>query len=95
MGLSHHPSNSLPTRFPIGARYVIEGRGGQDGHFCVSARYVILPGGRRIKLPADTGELPAVSAQPARRRGRNGAKSQHLLAKKIFRLTGTRRQQRH
>ena len=38
----------LPSRFPIGTRYVIEGRGGH-----VHLRYLEFPDGRQIKLPAD------------------------------------------
>ncbi|MEN3379717.1 MAG: hypothetical protein V7604_5072 [Hyphomicrobiales bacterium] len=38
----------LPSRFPVGTRYVIEGRGGH-----VHLRYLEFPDGRQIKLPAD------------------------------------------
>ena len=38
----------LPSRFPVGTRYVIEGRGGH-----VYLRYLEFPDGRQIKLPAD------------------------------------------
>jgi hypothetical protein len=38
----------LPSRFPVGTRYVIEGRGGY-----VHLRYLEFPDGRQIKLPAD------------------------------------------
>lgn len=40
--------SSLPSRFPVGTRYVIEGR---SGH--VHLRYLEFPDGRHIKLPAD------------------------------------------
>ncbi len=43
----------LPRRFPVGATYVIEGYGAQEGDLRVIARYVVLPGGRRINVPAD------------------------------------------
>jgi hypothetical protein len=38
----------LPSRFPVGTRYVIEGRGGH-----VHLRYLEFPDGRQIKLPTD------------------------------------------
>jgi hypothetical protein len=38
----------LPSRFPVGTRYVIEGR---EGHICL--RYLEFPDGRKVDLPAD------------------------------------------
>jgi hypothetical protein len=46
-------SSRLPRRFPVGARYVVEGFGGEEGGLRVIARYVVLPGGQRINVPAD------------------------------------------
>jgi hypothetical protein len=40
-------SSRLPRRVPVGAKYVVEGYGGEE-ELRVIARYVILPGGRRI-----------------------------------------------
>jgi hypothetical protein len=37
----------LPSRFPVGTRYVIEGLRGR-----ISLRYVEFPDGRRLDLPA-------------------------------------------
>jgi hypothetical protein len=48
----------LPRRFPVGAKYVVEGYGGEQGNFRVIARYVVLPGGRRINVPADLTSPP-------------------------------------
>jgi hypothetical protein len=45
MGLQH-----LPERFPVGTRYVVEGRAGEGG-FLVHSRYLELPDGRRLALP--------------------------------------------
>ena len=41
----------LPKRFPVGTKYVIEGRCDEEGVFRTSARYVLLPNGRHIDLP--------------------------------------------
>jgi hypothetical protein len=61
----------LPRRFPIGSKYVVEGRGGGDGNLRVFSRYVALPDGRRIDLPADLiGATRPRSATPAPRRER-------------------------
>ena len=47
-------SAHLPRRLPAGTRYVVEGRAGAKGLFQVSARYVVLPNGRRLDLPKAT-----------------------------------------
>ena len=46
-------ANRLPDQFPIGTKYVVEGRGGGDGNLRVFSRYIVMPDGRRIDLPAD------------------------------------------
>jgi len=45
-------SSRLPRRFPVDAKYVVEGYGGEKGNLRVIARYVVLPGGRRINIAA-------------------------------------------
>jgi hypothetical protein len=60
-------SARLPRRFPVGTRYVVEGRTGAKGLFQVSARYVVLPNGRRFDLPAK-----AASGGSRARRRRHG-----------------------
>lgn len=57
-------SAHLPRRLPAGTRYVVEGRAGAKGLFQVSARYVVLPNGRRLDLPTKA----AKSRSRARRR---------------------------
>jgi hypothetical protein len=37
----------LPSRFPVGTRFVIEGRGGH-----IHLQYLEFPDGRQIELPA-------------------------------------------
>jgi hypothetical protein len=61
---SNYRPSQLPRRFPVGATYVVEGVGGAEGHLRVIARYVVLPGGRRINIPA----LRLVSPIPSRNR---------------------------
>jgi hypothetical protein len=38
----------LPSRFPVGTRYVIEGRAGH-----IMLRYLEFPDGRHLELPVD------------------------------------------
>jgi hypothetical protein len=43
----------LPSRFPVGTRYVIEGRGGDEGRLRIHLRYLEFPDGRHLDLPVD------------------------------------------
>jgi hypothetical protein len=86
-------TKSLPKRFPVGARYVVEGRGDEDGQLRVFSRYVVLPGGQRINIPSDLSQLPGLSAHAPRHRRRN--RPARMAAKKIMRGAGTTRQQRN
>ena len=52
MAPSNYRPSQLPRRFPVGATYVVEGVGGAEGHLRVIAHYVVLPGGRRVNIPA-------------------------------------------
>jgi hypothetical protein len=62
-------ASRIPSRFPVGTRYVIEGRAGR-----ISLRYLEFPDGRKVHLPADLAAR-AKSRAPARRReGRNPAR---------------------
>jgi hypothetical protein len=108
---SHLPKacgrRGLPKRFPVGATYVVEGSGGENGHLRVFSRYVVLPGGRRINLGANLGvDFGANFSGPAsprvRRRSpnrgesqaQNGRKRRPARAKKIMLAGGTTRQHR-
>jgi hypothetical protein len=91
-------SNSLPRSFPVGAKYVVEGYGGENGDLQVSCRYVVLPDGKRINLPADgsAGSAPASARRTARDRSRSqgSAKARSARAKKILVGAGTAKQRR-
>jgi hypothetical protein len=92
-------SNRLPKSFPVGAVYVVEGRGGDYGRLSVSARYVIMPGGERIDVPAKPREA---AAAPVRRRlqpvssGRPAARPKRFSrrTKKFVAAVGTAAQAR-
>ena len=54
--------NRLPSRFPVGTRYVIEGRGGR-----IRLRYLEFPDGRKVDLPADLAASTSSRGGAARR----------------------------
>jgi hypothetical protein len=78
-------SSRLPNRFPIGTRYVIEGRGG-----LIHLRYLEYPDGQRVALPLEggarrgAGELRRGAITPRRRRPER--------SKKILQSDGTVRE---
>jgi hypothetical protein len=51
----------LPSRFPVGTRYVIEARGGR-----IHLRYLEFPDGRHIELPSDLASRASSRAGRAR-----------------------------
>ena len=61
-------SSRLPRRFPVGARYVVEGYGGEKGNLRLIARYVVLPGGRRINIPAANLSPAGIACRPTAQR---------------------------
>jgi len=65
----------LPER-PVGATYVVEGFGGEEGNFRVIARYIVLPGGHRINVPDDLSSPLAPRAAAFRRRASTKKKCQ-------------------
>jgi hypothetical protein len=58
-------ADDLPSRFPVGTRYVVEGSGGGRGRLRIHLRYLEFPDGRHVELPVD----------PARRRRSNRRRS--------------------
>ncbi|MBI2714261.1 MAG: hypothetical protein HYX37_07370 [Rhizobiales bacterium] len=44
-----YSSNRLPSRFPVGTKFVIEGKRGGDGQ--VFSRYLEFPDGTCLRLP--------------------------------------------
>jgi hypothetical protein len=89
-------ADRLPKVFPVGATYVVEGHGGEHGKLQVESRYILLPTGQRINVPAE--ELLSASSRGSSRRRRqrvapSQAKSQaQQPRKKIVSRGGTARQ---
>jgi hypothetical protein len=91
--------NRLPKAFPVGAVYVVEGKGGEHGRLKVSARYVVMPGGKRINVPPRQRETASGSGRRRLRlvsSNRRGARPKQLSrgSKKFVVAAGTTRQAR-
>ena len=91
-----HLSPLLPDQLPIGASYVVEGYGGESGNLRVISRYVLMPDGRRINVPADFGlQVPQRRTAPRRNRLQRKAKGRApVTRKKILAERGTPRRSR-
>jgi hypothetical protein len=48
----------LPSRFPVGTRYVIEGQPNQNGELQITSRYLVLPNGTHLDLRVDDNTGP-------------------------------------
>ncbi len=66
----------LPSRFPVGTRYIVEGEPGKGGKLRIVSRYVVMPSGVRYDLmtPTDPARNPAELARKART-GKSSVKS--------------------
>jgi len=67
-------TTGLPSRFPVGTKFVIEGRPGGKGQ--VYSRYLEFPDGTRVRLPKH-GEKPKAAPQRPLRRPR-GARTRRI-----------------
>jgi hypothetical protein len=67
-------SSRLPSRFPVGTKFVIEGKRGREGQVQVFSRYLEFPDGTFFPLPVSP--LKRKSA-PAGRRARRSRSRGH------------------
>jgi hypothetical protein len=58
----------LPSRFPVGTRFVIEGSGGDKGRLRVHSRYIKFPDGRQVDVPGDLAASSGARSTLRRRR---------------------------
>ena len=65
---------SLPDDFPIGTRYVVEGKSNAKGVLRVCARFVVFPDGRRIDLPLEMVVAPPLSPRATAAHARRSRK---------------------
>jgi len=61
-------TDRLPSRFPVGTRYVVEGRQGGEGRLHIHLRYLEFPDGRQVELPLDLAERTRSRGLRSRRR---------------------------
>jgi len=59
-------SNRLPSRFPVGTKFVIEGQPRGEGQVQVYSRYLEFPDGTFFRLPAKSGPRP--DTRPGKRK---------------------------
>ena len=57
----------LPSHFPAGTRYVIEGRPGKSGQLQIVSRQLILPNGQQIEVSPTSYERPRAARLKRRR----------------------------
>lgn len=67
-----HRSNRLPSRFPVGTKYVIEGKPRGEGQMQVYTRHLEFPDGTLVPLPMHLAQRkPAGNRRPVRSGGRH------------------------
>jgi hypothetical protein len=47
----------LPKRFPVGTKYVVEGKSHGEGQVQIFSRYLVFPDGSCLDLPSDAAEF--------------------------------------
>ena len=59
-GVMSYRTNRLPNRFPVGTKFVIEGKRSGKGQVQVYSRYLEFPDGTFLRLPnRPAGPVPA------------------------------------
>ena len=62
-----YSASRLPSRFPVGTKFVIEGRRAGEGQVQVFSRYLEFPDGTCIRLPKRPGKRKAAVGRRTRR----------------------------
>jgi hypothetical protein len=63
----------LPNRFPVGTKFVIEGRRAEEGQVQVFKRFLEFPDGTHVRLPARPAKRKSVADTRRHRRARQAA----------------------
>ena len=66
-----HSLDRLPRRFPVGTKFVIEGKRGREGQTQVFSRYLEFPDGTFFPLPVRPAKRNSASAGRRARRLRS------------------------
>ena len=69
----------LPSRFPVGTHYIVEGEPGKGGKLRIVSRYVVMPSGIRYDLmpPAGRARKPADLARKGHSRTPRPGSTEH------------------
>ncbi len=59
-------AKALPSRFPVGTKFVIEGRRAGEGEVQVFKRFIEFPDGTLVRLPPRPDKRRAVALRRAR-----------------------------
>ncbi len=62
-GVMAYGSSRLPSRFPVGTKFVIEGQRGGEGQVQVSSRYLEFPDGTFVPLPTHPVQRKSVTSR--------------------------------
>jgi hypothetical protein len=65
-----YSSNRLPSRFPVGTKFVIEGHPAGDGQGQVYSRFLEFPDGTFLRLPAKTTRRKSAATERRTRRAK-------------------------
>jgi hypothetical protein len=83
--------SSLPRRFPVGTKFVIEGQSRGEGQVRVSKRYLEFPDGTFMRLPVQPAGREAARQRAPRKGGHARAKSSVKSSVKSSAKPGGRR----
>jgi len=61
-----HKPKTLPTRFPVGTKFVVEGRPAAAGEVQVFKRFIEFPDGTLVRLPPRPDKRRSVALRRAR-----------------------------
>jgi hypothetical protein len=66
-----YSANRLPSRFPVGTKFVIEGRRHGEGKVQVFSRHLEFPDGTLLALPTEPAKRKSAPAESRARRKRS------------------------
>jgi hypothetical protein len=70
-----YSASRLPSRFPVGTKFVIEGRRAGEGEVQVFKRFLEFPDGTHVRLPTRAGKHKSMAATHTMRRRHTAAQS--------------------
>jgi hypothetical protein len=65
-----YSATRLPSRFPVGTKFIVEGRRAGEGQVQVFKRFLEFPDGTHVRLPARNAKRKSVADTRRNRRAR-------------------------